>query len=75
MAEIAVDGGRGWSGACVDRASEDSDQSLDGGRMVSDALGRPESAWAALLDQLDADEGQRLLRLCRSNTPVAPQGA
>ena len=35
--------------------------SLEGGRMVSDHLGRPESTWAGRLGQLDAHERQRLL--------------
>lgn len=51
----------GGSGIYVDGASEEGDQSLDGGRIVRDHLSRAESTWAGLLGQLDAHELQRLL--------------
>jgi hypothetical protein len=50
------------SGAGEDWASEEGDQSLNGGGIVSDHLGRAEATWAGLLGQVGADESQRLLR-------------
>ena len=50
----------GGSGICRG-ASEEGDQSLDGGRIVGDHLSRAESTWPGLLGQVDAHELQRLL--------------
>jgi hypothetical protein len=54
------DGARWRSAAWVDRATEEGDQSLDGGCLVSDFLGRTEATRAGLLIQLGTDERQRL---------------